>query len=101
MSARRAARNVSLYLREEKIVISLCDQRARALLFRVVLSSVLLASCVSPALAQQAVTSATLSGRVEDADGAALGGVRVTATNLETNQARIATSDAEGRYRFA
>jgi hypothetical protein len=99
--ARLAARNVSLYLREEKIVISLCNQRARALLFRVVLSSVLLASCVSPALAQQAVTSATLSGRVEDADGAALGGVRVTATNLETNQARIATSDAEGRYRFA
>lgn len=52
-------------------------------------------------LAQQSVTSATLSGRVSDADDAAVGGASVTATNLDTNQKQTATSDAEGRYRFS
>ena len=53
------------------------------------------------AAAQQAVTSATLGGRVEDANGAALPGVNITATNTETNQSRTSTTDEEGRYRFA
>ncbi|MDT7603534.1 MAG: hypothetical protein QOF61_1531, partial [Acidobacteriota bacterium] len=48
-----------------------------------------------------AITSATLSGRVEDANGATVAGAAVKATQLETNQTRTATSDAEGRYRFA
>jgi hypothetical protein len=47
------------------------------------------------------VTSATLSGRVEDANGSAINGATITATNLETNRQQTATSDAEGRYRFA
>ena len=51
-------------------------------------------------LAQQTVTSASLSGRVVDAAGAIVSGALVTATNLETNQKRSANSDAEGRYRF-
>jgi hypothetical protein len=51
--------------------------------------------------AQQAVTSATLSGRVEDANDAGLGGAIVTATNLDTNQQQSLTTDVEGRYRFA
>jgi hypothetical protein len=50
--------------------------------------------------AQQTVTSATLSGRVEDASGAALGGAAVTVTHLDTNQTRTAATDAEGRFRF-
>lgn len=50
--------------------------------------------------AQQAVTSATLGGLVADASGAALPGASVTATNVETNQSRTSTADAEGRYRF-
>jgi hypothetical protein len=53
------------------------------------------------AAAQQAVTSATLSGRVEDTNGAAVGGAAVTATSLDTNQKQTVTSDEEGRYRFA
>ncbi len=59
--------------------------------------------CVSaPAvLAQQTVTSATLGGRVEDAAGAALPGALVTVNNLDKNQTQTATSDADGRYRFA
>jgi hypothetical protein len=50
--------------------------------------------------AQQSVTSGTLSGRVEDAQGAVVSGVMVTATHLETNHQLTTTSDAEGRYRF-
>jgi hypothetical protein len=53
------------------------------------------------ALAQQGVTSATLSGRVEDSDGATIVGASVTVTNLDTNQNRTMLSDDEGRYRFA
>lgn len=51
-------------------------------------------------LAQQNVTSATLSGRVEDVRGAVVSGANVTATNLDTNQHMSTTSDYEGRYRF-
>jgi hypothetical protein len=54
-----------------------------------------------PALAQQTVTSATLGGRAEDANGAALPGVTVTATNVETNQSKTSTTDEDGRYRFS
>jgi carboxypeptidase family protein len=57
---------------------------------------------ISPGLvaAQQNVTSATLSGRIEDASGAVVGGASVTATHLETNQELTTTSNNEGWYRF-
>lgn len=51
-------------------------------------------------VAQQNVTSGTLSGRIEDSRGAVVSGANVTATNLETNQQLATTSDDEGRYRF-
>ena len=50
--------------------------------------------------AQQNVTSATLSGRVEDLRGAVISGANVVATHLDTNQQQTATSDDEGRFRF-
>ena len=50
--------------------------------------------------AQQNVTSATLSGRIEDVRGAVVSGATVTATHVETNQQLTTTSDYEGRYRF-
>ncbi len=50
--------------------------------------------------AQQTVTSATLSGRVEDASGAVVSGASLTATNLDTNQKQSATTNNDGRYRF-
>ena len=50
--------------------------------------------------AQHNLTSATLSGRIEDASGAVIRGASVTATHLETNQQLTAISDVEGRYRF-
>ncbi len=61
---------------------------------------VLLLLCAGLCAAQQNVTSATLSGRVEDAQGAVVSGANLTATHVETNQQQTATSDHEGRYRF-
>lgn len=69
-----------------KIYLSLC------FLFLLVSASV----CV----AQQSVTSGTLSGRIEDASGASVNGANVTATHLETNQHFTAVSDHDGRFRF-
>jgi hypothetical protein len=53
------------------------------------------------AAAQQGVTSASLSGVVQDTNGAAVGGAAVSATDLSTNRTQSTTSDREGRYRFA
>jgi hypothetical protein len=74
-----------------------------AALLRLALLSVVAAwgACGVSALAQQNITSATLDGRVEDANGAALPGVNVTATNVATNRSRGSVTDAEGRYRFS
>lgn len=54
----------------------------------------------APVLAQQAVTSATLSGRVEDTNGAAVAGAAIAATNLDQNRSLTAQSDTQGRFRF-
>jgi len=51
-------------------------------------------------VAQHNVTSATLSGRIEDARGASVNGASVAATHLETNQQLTTTSDHEGMFRF-
>jgi len=64
------------------------------------LSLVIMFLCAGLCVAQQNVTSATLSGRIDDARGAVVSGANVTATNLETNQRQTTTSDHEGRYRF-
>lgn len=64
------------------------------------LCSVLILLYASLCVAQQNVTSASISGRIEDAQGAVVSGANVTATHLETNQLFTATSDHEGRYRF-
>jgi hypothetical protein len=50
--------------------------------------------------AQQTVTSASLSGRIEDSRGGVVSGANVTATNQLTNQKQTATTDKDGRYRF-
>jgi hypothetical protein len=83
---------------------STLSRRTRGLA-RAALASLACALCVFASarvsVAQQSVASATLSGRVEDARGAAVGGAAVTVTNLNTNQRRTTQSDGEGRYRFA
>jgi Carboxypeptidase regulatory-like domain/TonB dependent receptor len=67
---------------------------------RVYLCSVLICLSASLCAAQQNVTSATLSGRIEDARGAVVSGASVSVTHLETNQSFTTTTDLEGRYRF-
>jgi len=53
-----------------------------------------------PARAQQTVTSATLSGVVQDLSGAFVTDAVLTATNLDTNQKQVAATDHDGHYRF-
>jgi hypothetical protein len=51
-----------------------------------------------PAFAQ--ATSATIFGSVTDPSGAAVPGAQVTATNIDTNVSRSATTGADGRYQL-
>ena len=51
-------------------------------------------------IAQQNVTSGSLSGRIEDSNGAIVSGANITATNIETSQRLTTSTDQEGRYRF-
>lgn len=51
-------------------------------------------------IAQQNVTSGSLSGRIADSNGAVVGGANITATNIETSQRLTTSTDHEGRYRF-
>ncbi|HEY7910731.1 MAG TPA: TonB-dependent receptor [Blastocatellia bacterium] len=53
-----------------------------------------------PTPGQQSITSATLSGRIEDASGAAVAGASVAVTNLDKNQSWTFKSDNNGRYYF-
>ena len=53
------------------------------------------------ASAQETVNYASVSGRVTDPQGAVVAGAQVTARQIETNIAREAVTDAEGRFRFA
>ena len=62
---------------------------------------ILLAGSAIAAPAQQSVTSATLSGHVEDKEGAGITGAIVTATNLDRNQSWKMRSDDQGRFRFS
>jgi hypothetical protein len=52
------------------------------------------------AVAQQTVTSAALSGIVQDASGALVTDAELTATHVATNQQKTAKTDYDGRYRF-
>jgi hypothetical protein len=101
--ARRGGFTASNF-RKGKVMTSTVSGAARGFK-RAALLSAACALCLfafaRTSVAQQAVTSATLSGRVEDARGAAVNGVEVAVTNLNTNQRRTTQTDGEGRYRFA
>jgi hypothetical protein len=58
--------------------------------------------CGAPtsAPAQETVNYASVSGRVTDPQGAVVAGAQVSARQTETNIARTAVTDAEGRFRF-
>ncbi len=62
--------------------------------------SILFGSAFPTIFAQQSVTTASLSGRIEDASGAAIRGASVTATYIDQNQHVTTTTDAQGLFRF-
>src|SRR5687767_11137614 len=67
--------------------------RAQSFLIRAFLSALLLVAL--PAAAQ---STARIEGTVTDGSGAALPGATVTATNVETNVARVVVTDRDGTY---
>jgi Carboxypeptidase regulatory-like domain len=73
--------SVRVFLRHMLVVVSLC-------------------AVAAPALSQETVHHASLSGRVTDPLGAAVGGAVVTVRHLETNLARQFSTDRDGRFRF-
>jgi hypothetical protein len=68
---------------------------------RETLAAVLLVLVATGAFGQQAVTSATLSGRVQDSSGGVIAGAEARLTNTGTNHRFTATTDDRGRFRFA
>ena len=59
-----------------------------------------LLACAQPAVAQQSVGDATVSGRVTDPQGAVVPGVTVTARQTETNRTAETVTGNDGRFRF-
>ena len=55
---------------------------------------------LAPFLMGQTVGSGTLTGKVTNASGDAVANITVTATNVDTGQARTVTTGTEGTYRF-
>jgi hypothetical protein len=60
---------------------------------------VLLAAAALPA--QEAINYGSIGGRVADPAGAVVANALVSVRQIETNQTRRATTDPEGRFRFA
>jgi outer membrane receptor protein involved in Fe transport len=54
----------------------------------------------APLAAQQAPSSASVSGTVHDPSGAPIAGAGMAITNLERNQTQTAATDRQGRFRF-
>ncbi len=63
--------------------------------------SLLIALLFAFALSAAAQTTGTISGTVQDEKGGAIPGATVTARHVETNTARTAQTDSDGRYRLA
>ena len=59
-----------------------------------------LAAVQTNALAQQAITSATLGGRVEDASGSVVGAAIIEARDLHRGRTLSQSADSQGRFQF-
>lgn len=66
-------------------------------LFRAAVLFTMAATCLS---AQQAISSATLSGVIEDSSGAAVVGLTVSIRHLDRDQTKKVDTDPSGRYHF-
>ena len=79
-------------------MVRVCSNRySRGVCFLATLLLVL--GLAGPAFAQTDVTTSRISGTVEDAEGAPLPGVTVTATNTETGLVQTTVTDEQGFYR--
>lgn len=65
------------------------------------LACVCLALFASPTTAQETINQASISGRVVDQQGMVIPGASVVARQTETNLTVEATTDGQGRFRFA
>ena len=57
-------------------------------------------SCATIGSGQQNVAAATVSGVIEDVNGAVIAGASVLVVNSSTNQGQTTISNASGRFRF-
>ena len=63
-------------------------------------SAICFSAMLAQLSAQQAVTSATLGGRVEDTSGGAISGAQIEAQDLARGRTLAQVSDAHGRFQF-
>jgi hypothetical protein len=69
--------------------------------FRAALASVMLAlAAASPAAAGQAITTASITGRVIDPSGAAIPGATIAIRSVDRNQRQQVTSSSRGQYQL-
>src|SRR3954447_5618217 len=67
---------------------------------KIILAMIVLCSLVAPAIAFAQQTTGNITGRIVDAQGAAVPGVTVTARSPQTGFVRTDVSDGEGIYRL-
>jgi hypothetical protein len=82
------------------VLIPRAIQRGYSAQLVIAISLALLIGCPERAFGQQSVTSATLSGRVEDSNGSAVSQAAVSVNNIASNQRWATTTDEQGRFRF-
>ncbi|HYJ89647.1 MAG TPA: carboxypeptidase regulatory-like domain-containing protein [Pyrinomonadaceae bacterium] len=88
-------------MKRNKVIPGLTFTRKRVanVLFLVLLFA--FATQLPPAFAQQTVTSATLSGRVVDSDGACVCGAMVTVVHTETRRKETVITNENGDYKLS
>src|SRR5689334_8054603 len=69
--------------------------------FKVLVTALLIAIMVAPALVAQTATSGSIDGKVTDSSGAPLPGVTVEITSAQLQGSKTEVSDASGHFRFS
>jgi hypothetical protein len=67
---------------------------------RIMCAALCASALARPAIAQETVNTASVSGRVTDPQGAVVPGAQVVARQTETNVTRETVTDGDGRFRF-
>ena len=80
-------------------MIAFLRSRSRAFVFCCAVL-ICFSTVLAPSLFSQSSATGALTGTVKDSSGASVPNATVTATSLDTNQARTATTGADGSYRI-